>query len=240
MTNEELLQEIELQRALMVVVSTGGHTAPRIDDVNGQYVSRRTTIARELVRRGLQDPNPFADLWAWYGKWSGGDLPHYQSRRRFIADLYQPLRDQLTLGDSSASRVFAEPTGWDRVDRDLDDLRLTLEQARTEPEFQSIGLRCREILISLAQVVFDPNRHATSNDVEPSATDAKRRLEAYIATELAGSSHESLRRHAKAALELSNDLQHRRTAAFRTAALCAEATTSVVNLIAIIAGRRDL
>jgi hypothetical protein len=34
-------------------------------------------------------------------------------------------------------------------------------------------------------------------------------------------------------------LQHKRTASFRDAALCSEATTSVVNLIAIIAGRRD-
>jgi hypothetical protein len=38
--------------------------------------------------------------------------------------------------------------------------------------------------------------------------------------------------HAKAALDLANDLQHRRTAGFRDAALWAEATSAVVNLIA--------
>ena len=38
---------------------------------------------------------------------------------------------------------------------------------------------------------------------------------------------------------LTNDLQHHRTATFRQAALCAEATASVVNLVAIISGRRD-
>ena len=61
----------------------------------------------------------------------------------------------------------------------------------------------------------------------------------YIAVELAGGPNESVRRHAKAALTLATDLQHHRTADYRQAALCAEATTSVVNLIAIISGRRD-
>ena len=47
------------------------------------------------------------------------------------------------------------------------------------------------------------------------------------------------RRHAKASLDLANELQHQRTAAFRKAALCAEATASVVNIIAILSGVRD-
>lgn len=64
-------------------------------------------------------------------------------------------------------------------------------------------------------------------------------LEAYISSELAGGSNEELRKHARAAFDLANALQHRRTATFRDAALCAEATTSIVNLIAIVSGKRD-
>jgi hypothetical protein len=64
-------------------------------------------------------------------------------------------------------------------------------------------------------------------------------LEAYIAVELTGSSQEVARRHAKAAYDLAVDLQHRRTATFRQAALCVEATSSVVNVIAIVSGHRD-
>ena len=62
-------------------------------------------------------------------------------------------------------------------------------------------------------------------------------LEAYIAVELSGSSEEAARRHAKAALALAADLAHRRTATLRDAALCVEATTSVVNVVAILAER---
>jgi hypothetical protein len=84
-----------------------------------------------------------------------------------------------------------------------------------------------------------PDLHPTIDGVEPSDTDAKRMLEAYIMNELAGGRNEAARRHAKAALDLANDLQHRRTAGFRDAALCAEATSAVVNLLAIVSGRRD-
>ena len=42
----------------------------------------------------------------------------------------------------------------------------------------------------------------------------------------------------QAAYDLAAHLQHRRTASFRQAAACTEATTSIVNLIAIMAGLR--
>ncbi len=64
-------------------------------------------------------------------------------------------------------------------------------------------------------------------------------IEAFFAHASQGSSNENVRRHAKAALKLAVELQHRRTADFREAALCLEATSSVTNIVAILAGRRD-
>ena len=125
------------------------------------------------------------------------------------------------------------------MDRGVEKFRHAIETATREEDFQGVGLLCREVLISLAQAVYVTERHPTSDGVEPSETDAKRMLEAYLMHELAGGRNEAARRHAKAALDLANDLQHRRTAGFRDAALCAEATSAVVNLIAIISGRRD-
>lgn len=236
MTDAELIAEIEAQRALMIAVATGG---PRIQEVNGQYVQRRAEIADELQRRGFEDPNPHGDLWAWYGRWSGGDMPSWANRRVYVSGLYQALIDQVRAGGATAPRVFQEPTGWERVDRGVYEIRRRLEQAQNEEQFQAVGLLCRETLISLAQVVYDAQRHPTEDGVTPSETDAKRMLDAYVSVELAGGANEGVRRHAKAALTLANDLQHHRTAEFRQAALCAEATTSVVNIIAVISGRRD-
>ena len=137
------------------------------------------------------------------------------------------------------TQVFEEPTGWAKVDRALSEVRQRLVEASAEEQFQVIGLLSREVLISVAQTVYYPDIHPSADGVVPSATDAKRMLEAYLTKELSGGTNEASRRHAKASLDLANDLQHRRTASFREAALCAEATTSVVNLIAIISGRRD-
>jgi len=237
MTDKELIQEIEAQRSLMIAVATGG---PRIDYVNAEYTVRRVKILSAFKERGISDPNPFYDLWAWYGRWSAGDMPTYKSRRQYLSELYQPLIEHLQMDPSSrGAEVFEEPTGWTRVDRGIDGVRSQLERASTEEEFQAVGLLCRETLISLAQVVYDPLRHPTADGVSPSDTDAKRKLEAYLAKELAGPANKESRRHANAALAFTNALQHKRTATFREAALCAEATTSVVNLIAIISGRRD-
>jgi hypothetical protein len=237
MTDDELVEEIEAQRSLMIAVATGG---PKIQSVNGEYMERRQRIAEELRRRGLNDPNPHRDLWAWYGRWTAGDMPSWAQRRAHLSDMYLPLIDQVRQGPSTTgARVFEEPTGWSRVDRTLYEIRRRLEQTETEEQFQAVGLLCRECLISLALVAYDPERHPSEDGVAPSETDAKRMLDSYLAAELAGTPNEGVRRHAKAALALANDLQHHRTATYRQAALCAEATTSLVNLVAIISGRRD-
>ena len=110
----------------------------------------------------------------------------------------------------------------------------------TEEQFQTIGLFCHGALISLAQEVYSPERHPPLDDKAPSDTDAKRMLEACIAVELAGGPHEEARAHARAALRLADALWHRRTAGFREAAMCLEATAAVINVIAIASGRRDL
>jgi hypothetical protein len=134
--------------------------------------------------------------------------------------------------------VFEDPTGWQKVDRQLQEMRLRLDSAETEEQYQGVGLLCREVLISVAQEVYDPARHPLIDDKTPSDTDAKRMLEAIFEAELKGSSNEEARAHAKAAVRLALALQHKRFADFRTAALCAEGTWSVVNMLAILAGRR--
>ena len=110
--------------------------------------------------------------------------------------------------------IFPEPTGWQKVDRQLQEVKYRLNSAINEEQYQVIGLLCREVMISVAQETFDPDKHPTHDGIEPSKTDAK------------------------AALKLTLALQHKRTADFRMAALCAEATSSVVNLLAVIVGRR--
>lgn len=235
MDDSELIRELELQRELLIAVATGG---PRIDSVNEEFRERRDRIASALAERGLNDPNPYSDLWKWYGKWSSGDLPTYQSRRIHVSDLYTPLLDAIRTPKARGARKEPPPpTGWPRVDRGIGAVRDRLATATTEEEFQTVGLLCRETLISLAQAVYDASLHAPATGKVLSETDAGGMLEGFVAVELAGGANEEARRHAKAALSLAVALQHRRTATVKDAAMCAEATTAVMNLIAIVEGR---
>lgn len=134
--------------------------------------------------------------------------------------------------------IFELPTGWPLVDRQMAEVRLRLHVGEHEEEFQAVGLLCREALISVAQAVYSEQRYPPPDGVEPSATDAKRMLDAFLAVELAGQSNNEARHHAKAALALALSLQHSRTADFRTAAICAEATASVINLVGVLSGAR--
>ena len=135
--------------------------------------------------------------------------------------------------------VFLEPTGWVKVDRQLQAVRDRLDTAITEEHFQTVGLLCRECLISVAQEVFKETEHLTLDGIPASDTDAKRMTEAYLESKLAGRANEESRAHAKAAIRLALALQHKRSADFQTAALCAEACTSVVNIVSILDGRRN-
>ena len=232
MNDEELIAALEQLRTSLISVATGG---PRIDDVDATYQRAFAAVAAALARRGIANPITFGSLWDWYARWSSGDLPTYQSRRTFVTELVNPVINRIQTG-----RIEAQaPTGWVRVDRCVGELRDRLAFARNEEQFQAVGLLGREALISVAQAVYDRARHPPLDGIEPSQTDGKRMLEAYIAVELGGGANEEARRHAKSALEFAVAIQHRRTATFRDAALCAEATTAVVNVVAIVAGRRD-
>jgi len=232
-----LLDFVEQQKNLMAAVSTGG---PRIDDVNHEYQRRRSEIHELLKEIGAEDPNPFSDLWEWYGRWSSGDLPTYASRRQFLGEMYAPLIDAIRMKTQSpGNRIVVRPTGWARVDRGIGEARNRLAVAKHEEQFQEIGMLCRETLISLAQVVFDPERHPVEDGIEVGQTDAKRMLGAFFMAELSGSSNKEYRKHTLAALDVANKTTHDRSASFLEAALCEEATTSVINTVAIVCGRRS-
>jgi hypothetical protein len=134
--------------------------------------------------------------------------------------------------------LFEEPTGWRKVDRQIQEVRLRLDTANSEEQYQTVGLLCREVLISVAQEVYCPDKHPTVDGIRSADTDARRMLDAIFEAELRGSTNEEARAHAKAAVRLALALQHKRTADFKTAALCAEGTWSVVNMLAVITRRR--
>lgn len=232
MTTHELVEGLNQIRDLMVSVSTGG---ARIQDVDERYQRTYARISAALAAKGITNPITYGSLWDWHGRWSSGDLPSYQSRRTFVSNLFTPLLNRIQTGKEQEYKL----TGWERVDRTVGEIRNRLAAAENEEQFQAVGLLCRDGLISLAQAVYVRSEHPPLDGTEPSITDANRMLESYIAVEMKGDANEELRRYAKASLRIANALTHSRTADFRSAAICVDATTTTINVIAILAGKRD-
>jgi hypothetical protein len=198
-----------------------GKLPPNIDDSTDPSAS----VVRELLEAGY--------LWAI-------DATSFSGPAFLNARITLPGREYLaTLQSQGTAPKPDTSTGWPRVDRALFEMRKRLADADSEEQFQAVGLLCREALISLAQGVYDPAKHPPVDGKTPSDTDAKRMFDAFIAVQLGGSSHEAARRYARAAFDLANDLQHRRTATYREASLCVEATSSAVAVVAIVSGHRD-
>lgn len=233
---KQLEEVIERLRNLMAAVATGG---PRIKDVEDDYKRLRAEVAASLTESGLEDPNPYPSLWDWYGKWSSGDLPTYQSRREYLSAMYEPtlraLRQQTVPG---ISEVVA--TGWEEVDRRLRSLKADLERASQPEHFQQIAYGCRGLYIALAQAVHDAERHPPSDEKQTikSETDAKGRLTDYFAAELADESS-SIKDYAKAVVKFADAAGHNQASTFRAAAACLQAAVTLMNLVALIEGRLD-
>ena len=230
-TKKSLLQQIETIKALMISVSTGG---PRIQEVNDQYKDIYNQINSCLSSIGVSDPNTFKDLWEWYGRWSQPDLKTYASRRSFILQLYQEATDTLEKAGVDSYQQEYVPTGWERVDRTVYEMKKRLADATNEEQFQAIGMLGREALITIAQQVFDRNVHKTEDGVSPSDTDAKRMLDAFLSYSLSGGTNERQRKFAKASVDLANQLTHDRMATKKDAEICLTAVTAVVSLIKVI------
>lgn len=138
---------------------------------------------------------------------------------------------------TSPTATPSKQDAWLHVQRPIARAREVLDEAQGVEDFQTIGILCRESLISLAQAVYVPERHPPIDETTPSKTDAKRMLEAYISAEMPGETNRYVRAVATSALNLAVDLQHSRNANQTTAALAIEQTSSVVTIISIAANQ---
>jgi hypothetical protein len=127
MTTEELLQAVEWIKATMIAVATGG---PRINDVQSGFAAKYDQVAEELAARDVPNNVPYRDLWQWYGRWSGGDMPSYQSRRNFVNGLADELVANIKRAASASKAPRHEPTGWPRVDRTVPEVALGVGRNR--------------------------------------------------------------------------------------------------------------
>ncbi|MCY4115221.1 MAG: hypothetical protein OXG33_14995 [Chloroflexi bacterium] len=135
----------------------------------------------------------------------------------------------------SLIRADPEPTLWEKVDRQVREMREQLARATSEEGYQAVGHLGREVMISLAQAVIDPAEAAGEDGKVPSKTDAARLLDAYIGATLAGGGNEALRRAVRGVVKATSAVLHDRRATAKDASLVAELVSTSVHLLHILA-----
>jgi hypothetical protein len=225
---------VESVSSLMVSVATGG---PEIKRVNEEYKREHQALAAVLGRLGIAYPNRFSDLWRWYGRWSQGDMPRYQDRRAFIADLFEPVREALAhIGAATRepeTGIGEGPTGWPVVDAQMTRLRKLFREADDADAFNGVGLQCVKILTSLGHVVFDAARDLPAGEEEPGIDDAKARITFFVRI-VPGDGAENIRKLVNTSYAQANTAKHWHTATRIDAGVAANATALIVSTLRLL------
>lgn len=231
---DQMMKELESIRDILISVSTGG---PRFQEVESKYKSLHSTLSQKCKQLNIVYNNGFDSLWEWYGRYRNG-LPSYQSRREFIQNLLAPTFQAFDNENISPSLTtpIIELEDWERIKRTVIKIKQESNVAKNEEDFQQIGLLCREVIISLAQNIYNPEIHGAVDEkgTEIGETDAVRMIGNYIKVRLAGSSNEELRVYAKATNKLANLLTHKRDANKQDMLLSVSATMALINFIGIL------
>ena len=177
---------------------------------------------------------------------------YYKNRKQKVPvkELRKALRS-IGISDFSALNQYAENeslidfisdiSDWNGIDEAITKINKDCSMANSEMEYQNIGNSCRNLVISVAQIVFHPEIHGNLNKdgKELSKTDAIGMLTNYFTYNFSGSSNELYRKYAKAANDLANMLTHKRNATKRDMLITVSATLSLVNLIGVIEGKYE-
>lgn len=228
-----LKQDLETIRNIMISVATGG---PQINVEEIRYKRLHAQIEQDCKKLNLTYNNAFISLWDWYGKWRA-DFPSYQERRIFIRDLFAPTLAYFD-EDENFNNIdtFIELDDWERIKRTVIKIKRERNNAKDEEDFQAIGLLCRDVIISLAQAVYNPQIHGATDETgtQVGNADAVRMIGNYVNVKLSGGHHKELRAYAKATNDLANQLTHKRSATKRDMLLTVSSTIALINFVGII------
>lgn len=141
---KDVLKLIDYIKNIMISVATGQN---HIQDVNDTYIISNQELSNIMEKLGSKNPNSFHNLWDWYNEWkTNSNLNTYASRRQYVSELFKDIIDNINDPTEKEDDDF-EPTGWERVDRAIYEMKVSLVNAHNEEQFQAIGMIGRETLI---------------------------------------------------------------------------------------------
>jgi hypothetical protein len=139
-------------------------------------------------------------------------------------------RPQLVMARRAGLVDFSVPSsGWEAIEDRLQQLIDRFTTATELDDFQDVGRRARELLIDLANKVFDPAMTPAGPPL-PGSSDAKTRLEMYFNATFVGGTNAELRAFMKKTHALANAVAHSPTVGRAEAYACAQAMVLLVHI----------
>lgn len=229
----KLKYNIETLKEIMISVATGRNL---IKNVNEKYKTLQIETLNNCRKINLIYNNTYKNLWNWKNKWEK-DFKTYQQRRLYINELFSPTLVYFEeIKSTKYTDTYVELKEWKRIDRTIIKINEIASTATNEEDFQTVGLLCRDVIISLAQAVYIPQIHGNTdeNGTTIGASDAVRMLKNYINFTLSSKDNKELRDYIKAANSIANQLTHKRSATKKDMLLTISSTISLINFIGII------
>jgi len=126
---------------------------------------------------------------------------------------------------------------WAVITQSLEHIEADTRAAQTDDDIRAIGTRCRETVISLAQLAYSPERHLPPGEVAPGIADSERMLGLFMDANFQDSSATEARTFVRALLKLSHAVVHRRPASIRDAKLAVAGVRTLIEAVALLTGQ---
>lgn len=208
---------------------------------DNEYVNLHHELTGYFKKLNYTFSGLFKSLWEWnqYYKTEGNNLPSYQSRRIFVDKLFAETESFLRVCPQNKVSETVIIDDWEDIGRRMIKIKKAVSNASDIEDFQSIGLQCREVIISMGKTVYNPSIHGETKEDGTiiGNSDAVSQLSNYIRHRLKGKENEELRSYAKATNKISNALTHGRTSSKTEMLLCVNATVALINFIGILEGK---
>jgi hypothetical protein len=227
---------VQLAHKELTTFGTGGIS--RIHDEDMQLLIRaRLAVCNRL---NISFPRlPFRNLTTFRDHWiSEGMGGSYAARRNYLDGVFDPVEEALfDLATAGWTDRLVDPisphgaTGWAGIDAEIHELRNRFLVARSAQDHCAVGSACVRILECLGEVVFDPAAHMPKGGDIPARDKTKLRFESVILHEIPGPENETLRKAARAIIELAHEVKHRQTPTRRDAGIACDAVIMLVNLM---------
>lgn len=142
---------------------------------------------------------------------------------------------KVSILNSEVSFILTE---WEEINELQKQIIENMRRAVNSIDFQNIGNTSRTIMDKLARIVFNPDIHKTSEQMDLSNGKFKNQFKVYIQNVLSGKKNSELRRYSESAIEftqksidLMNQTTHKLDVQKQFAEVCVISTISIISLI---------